>query len=520
MHFSLFRRENLLRIIKWFLAAIPIFFFLALFNNNFFLTKTLHYSYSPGQRTHIITPVKLAALIKTADRALPWRLDADSFPFRVTIPRLIEEVRVRVRLVAGTQGDIAFVAHGKKGADLTTIISSALLNTLEWKNITDGDLTLWMRDTHITEETLTQGSGRKKTTKTVKTERAVQQYSSISEFRTNPPTDLKTVATVGFEPLALSRVTDYQPSTVPITIEHTFRGSHQLFVYAANETLRMSFDKIDLNRQNNADELTVRIARTDDPTNNPRHWLKSVTIGDDGMTRAIGRNGKAQLAEIVLPNVTPGTYLIDIVASEDVVFQRLTSNQHVLAFNGRVFIADGPAYGETSFKPVSIITIGDTVTYFANHDQGMQTLVVAGKKHLIQDVKINNVFKGLKGETRVDFAQGDATVSSNGLLTLSPAQLVPPGAQPIDIFGSPDLTSFDYVLAPYRPKTQNEPFIDQTYNLKSLTLDRKKFTFTIESPGLERSGASLGLKDIRVTFVRGPFPWNRVWENLGLKKKL
>jgi hypothetical protein len=155
----------------------------------------------------------------------------------------------------------------------------------------------------------------------------------------------------------------------------------------------------------------------------------------------------------------------------------------------------------------------------ANHDQGKQDVTIGGKKVAVQDVKVNHVVSKLQGETGISIPKGDIIVSSDGLLSFAGATLLPNGAQGIDIStASPDISGYEYIIADYVPHGKGAWEADQTYAVDELDLKGKTLTFSIDSPGLQASGATVGLKDVRVTLDRGPFPWDKVWKKLGLKK--
>lgn len=521
MHLNLLHRHKAfpwLIVTKVVLVCIPVILGVALLNDHLFFTQHLSYRYLPGKVGHAVVPKIPAQLLRTADAALRWRISVDSLLVNVTIPRLIEAVRVRVRLNPGTQPYVALTAQAKKGSERTTIIHAAALESLDWKHVHEGNITLWMREKQVTEEKVTTGTGKNAKTTTVTTERPVQQYASVSEFRSNPP-DLSMVGLVGLERMAFAKVDGYAPSSSPISVGHTLRGSHQLYVYAANETLQLTFDKRDLNRSSGTDGVTIRVAKVDNLSTTHRTWIKTITVGDDGNSGKNGPSGKSQPVNLELPNVEPGIYLIDIATSTDVLLANMTSRQHLVSFTGNVYIAEGPAYAEASFTPVVMKANGTSVTVAANHDQGKQDVTIGGKKIAVQDVKVNHVVSKLKGETVITIPKGDIIVSSDGLLSFAGATLLPQGAQGIDIStASPDLSGYAYIIADYVPHGKGAWEADQTYAVDELDLKGKTLTFSIDSPGLQASGATVGLKDVRVTFDRGPFPWDKVWKKLGLKK--
>ena len=250
--------------------------------------------------------------------------------------------------------------------------------------------------------------------------------------------------------LASVVVKGYRPSTAPITINHTFRGSHQIYIYAALETIQFSFDKIDLNRYQGPETLTARIARVERLAAERPTWLKTVTVGDDGVTVAKGRRGKPQRVTLSLPADRPGVYLIDIVASEDVLISNVTSRQRLLAFNGRVFLAEGPAYAKTPFTPISLSTDGTRLAFSANHYPGRQNIEVNGATYALTNVRADQVADGLNGTTTVRVSKGDAIFTSDGLIAVAPAELIPPAVkQQEPKIPAPNTAPSDAALAKY-----------------------------------------------------------------------
>lgn len=503
---------------KVILVLIPIGVFFSLLNHNLFLTAVLNYTYRPGHAGQTVGPVTASQLLKTGDPKLRWRISVDNFLFNVNIPRLIDKIRVRVRLDPGTQPYVALRALGPKGADTTTIISAAGLDSLNWRRVTKDHLTLWMRDKRVSVEKVSTGTGKTATTKNVTTERTVVQYDSVDAFQANPP-DMDTIGLVGVDRMTYTRIENYQPNQTPVQLGYTLRGSHQFYVYAADETLKFSFDKIDLNRVTGTDGVGVRVARIGDLQASGRVWLKTVNVGDDGVSGREGPRGNSQPVSVEIPDASPGMYLVDIAAGVDVLLDNFVSAQRNLSFTGSLYIADGPAYAEPKFTPLSLRTNSRVVNLAANHEQGRQNVLINGKKITLPGVKVNHQASDLTGTTTIDIPKGDIIVSGDGLFSVGGFSLLPAGARSVDVTTPTlELDNVDYILAEYVPRASGTPEIDRTFDLNELDLKVKTVTFSIDAPGLQTSGATLGLKDIRVSLIRGPFPWNKVWEKLGLKK--
>jgi len=505
MRISFLRSDStpFVRYCKIGLALIPILIFLFLVNKNYFLTPKLHFSYKPGGRVGAVKPTDLSVLVHTADRVNPWQITAESFPFAVTFPRAAREVEVRVRLNPSSQKYVTLAATGKNGEVFSKILSSLFLDTLDWNRITNGKISIWIRSEN-------GGSAQ-----------AIRQYSSIAEFQADPP-DLKKVTTVGIDPLAFTTIPDYQKAKAPVTLEHSFRGSHQMLVYASNETLHFSFEKVDLNRQKGPDRLLVRVASVRELDDSVTKTIKTLTVKDDGDEQANGKPGPAQKVEISIPNIQTGMYRITITASEDVIFRKVLSAQHTLSFNGNVWFADGPAYGENSFTPLTLRTNGTNLSFNASHSQGKQELFIKDRKYAIQNVKEKVRLEGVGGISSITVAKGDGVFASEGLTAVAPALLLSsPVAQSLNLAASPSAAGYDYIVANYQPRENPSSSARATYKFSDLSITGKDLNFSIEAPDVRTNHVTLGLQDIQVTLTRGPLPWKSIWQraiHLGKKK--
>lgn len=511
------RQKLLLRIswtltLKSLLVLVSLFAFFSLLNNHLLLTPSLTYPYHPGATARVISPDEPATILRTADPNLRWKLTTDTLPFQVTVPRAIERIRVRGELQPGSQPVVWLRAAGAQDVDMTTLVSSSFLDTLEWPHVTDGTMTLWMRDKRVTTETKTEGTGANKKETTSTWEKNVRQYTSVDEFTTDPP-DLGVVATTGLNRLALASMNGVDLPAEGVTWPQIFRGSHQFYVYAPGGELKIAFDKVDRNRGNDADPLTVRIARADELDTRRSSWIKTLRVKDDGNSKGNGPTGDPQRVELVIPDAKAGAYFVDIVTSEDVVLTNLTSSSAMVSFIGRVFLAEGPAYGEKYFRPLTLLTNGTRLTMAAAHEQGKQDVMIAGKKYALKGINVEVVASELNGITSLQIGRPDVKISSDGLITIAPAKIFPStGARPLDLSTTPNLDDVDYVFVAYQPNTKKTITFDETYAWSELELKGKRLSFVLEAPGLQTTGSTLALSELKATLIRGPFPWNKVWD--------
>lgn len=504
-----------LRYAFWLKLAIvvaPLLVLVISVNNNFILTNTVSFLYAPGSRATVVGLEDPSSVLRTASTTIPWRIFADILPVSVRLPRIIESVRVKARLSLSTQPTVWFTATGNaEGGDMTSLYCSSLLNELTWKSVTSDHQTIWQRPDQQTKET-TIIDGKSITI----SPRRVRQYTSLEEFRANPP-DLQKVATIGIDRMALSKVNSYRPATKPITLDHTIRGSQSIYTYASGETISLSFDMIDMNRTKGKSGLAIRIGRADQLTDRNRRWLVTKTVGDDGDVRGDRKRKPPRHVTISLPKAASGMYRIEIATTNDILLTRLTSSQHYFAFERQLFLADGPAYFVgANFSDVNVQTDGSRVSFTPYHAEGAQTIMVDNKKIQLKTAREDYSSNDLRGVTTIKIAKGDVLITSTGLINMDPASMLPSGTAEIDPVANPDLSAYDYVMAEYLvPKDKKTITIDETYKVSDLKLSAKKqLQFSLAFPGLRTNDYLIGLQDIRVTLYRGPLPWSKIWNRL------
>ncbi|MBI5467359.1 MAG: hypothetical protein HY975_04080 [Candidatus Kerfeldbacteria bacterium] len=493
MHLSLLppHKVTALRLGKTLIVLLAASAFFRLLNDHALLWPTATYTYHPGERGRVISPAQPTSLVKTADANIVWKLTRDAFPFTVVTPYALKDIRIRATLHLGTQSTVYMTAQGQAGGTLSTLVRSRYLDTLEWPHVTDGTTTVWMRPPTASH--------------------AVSAYRSVADFRAAPPSP-HTIGVVGLDRLAYASIRDYQPETTTQAFGHTFRGTHELYVYAANETLHLTFDKADLNREVGADQALVRVARADTMTSAGTTWLKTVRVSDDGNTTGNGKPGVSQPVVVEIPKAAPGVYHVEIITTGDVLLKHLQTRQRYSAFTGTVVLAEGPTYG-TPFTPTTIMTEGQRVGLAPVHEQAKQTVTVAGKNLKLTQVKVEQEVKNLKGVTTVTIPKDDVTVTGDGLLVFDGFRLLPDTARALDINVTPNTAGIDYIVARYTLHSGDVVHVDQTYPFDELRLQGKSAQFSLIAPGVQ-SGGTIGLTNLRATLHRGAFPWAKISEKV------
>ncbi len=485
-----FEREIVwVRIIKIVVVLAPVLIGFMILNHRYVLTPSLTYTYKPGGRVGVIGPEQPESLLQTADTQLKWKLSTETLPMHVRIPRILETVDVRLRLDPGTQPYASFTAKGKNGIDQTSILYAEGLENLDWKAIQENGLTLWQRNA--------QGA-----------------YASIQKFLADPP-DPTQIAVAGIDRMAFSKPVFGQTGANTTTVAHDIRGSHALYTFVENGSLSVHMQKIDLNRVPGQDTLVIRVYRVStDLQENPVPVAIS-KVQDDGDAKDSDHHGDPQPVDFVVDNLQTGIYRIELDTSEDVLIRDLAVNQAYLAFDRRVFLAEGPTYG-TDFDPVSLATNGSQVSVAAVHDVGKQKISIGSHTLVLKDLKVDETATELVGTTHFRLNRGDVIVQSDGLIEIDDAKLLSAGAKSLDVTGPKlRLKNIDYVLARYVTHANGSIEFDQKYDVNELELFTNDLKFVLYTPNLVSGNFTLGFKDFKVRLQRGPFPWSKIPEKIG-----
>jgi hypothetical protein len=456
-------------------------------NQNLFLTKSLTYHFDPNDPGQVVRLSDRSDLVGVygAEDALEWKLNSDSLKFTVKIPRTFESAKVTFDFDNRSQSAISLTAQAPPNVSATPALMNVQhLNNLPWKHISNGVMTLWQRP-----------------------DENVRQYDTPEQFQAEPPSSER-IGVVGVDPQTLFVIPGYRPAAQPLILNHTFRGSHTLSLYAQDETLAVNFNKIDLNREAGEDTLSYKLSLRG------KVLLKG-TVPDDGITGKNRPVGIAQPVSIRLPNAGKGIYELELKTSEDVLLQNVTSSQHYLAFENHVFLADGPSYlAQSAFRPVRLSLLSDSATFETPHEEGLQSIRVGDRSVTLEEPKVR-VKATIEKNNIISFSRGNVLITGNAIV-LEPAkqffQFLP---RSMPLAGSPSVEGIDYLWAPYLPReTFGEFTTAKTFAFEDLFIKSKTLYFTINAPGLVADRSQLFLRGIEVKLTRGSLPWHSLWRKI------
>lgn len=486
-----FRHLNVLWLVRALIVALPLAALLWLLRTNLIIAETRTLVYEPGEKPTVIRPASGSLEATLTDTGpLAWRLAGDELVFSVQAPRPLDRIRAEVYLHNTNQPSILFGAKQPNGTfDDQSIVRFALLDTLEWPRLAEKQQSLWQRPLAA------DGTGP-------------TQFPSVEAFLQGSY-DSRRVGVFGFNPLQFYRDDTYVPAREPVTFRHTLRGAHELYVYAADEDLSLTFDKVDLNRSVGADTVTIEVWRDGER-------VYHETAGDDGIESDNRDAGAPQTVRVRVPKVPAGLYRVLLKTDNEVLLRNLTFGQHRFAFSSHIFFADGPVYGGV-FSPIELQTHGSELVVETPHEEGVQTFTVDEKKHELAAVKKTVTVMNPAGTgSRVRLSRGDVYVASQGLISIAPAlNFYPQGAQVLSLSEPFDFNQVDYVFAGYRPRPTNGGVVARdTFRPEKIHHDGNVFTFKLQAPGLYAGRFQLEVEKIRVFFDAEPYGWRRAFNTV------
>jgi hypothetical protein len=484
-------------LVKFFIVLVPVVLVMIIINRRTLLFGNSTVTFRPGQTYNLIS-LGVGQMVKTADPyPYNWIVQNDALNIYTWLPRVIPKVKLELRLPPTNAEYIALTAKSPQGSvDQVQVVWSKMLNGLPWSRISSGGLSIW-KNPAVKDKT---------------------SFTSIEDI----PVDQKDIRHFGFvnlDPYIFDVPTDYKPSSEMFTAKTALRGSHMVYVYAANEDFEFAFSKVDRNFLKGEDEMRIRLLRADEPDQHQN--LYDVKISDDGNITNNGMAGRAQNVSVRVPKVRPGMYRMQIDCSDDVVLTQIRSRQKYVGFSHSMQLADGPSYhavfGETGYESAKISTNTSVIDSSIVHADAAQSLKVGNNIYVFTKTKEVKTME-LSGE-RTTFTVSKPNLRlniANGLITFSPFELPGVGGAVVALYPPTPLRDITYLFAEYLPKTNTEDIIvRQEYAQSGLGINgQRQLSFTLDIPGLRQNGYHVGVKKISISYLPGPLDWQKVLRRL------
>ena len=356
-------------------------------------------------------------------------------------------------------------------------LQNRLIDELTWDKISDGTFTLYQRE---------------------------PVWNSVADFLAQEVADMATVAVYKADypvPFRLDQA-GYQPTTDSKTLEVSLRGSHQLKTYIRDETLRMEFEYIDMNRDEGTDAVTATVF---DEAGNP---VADARSADDGNTKSDAISSSMKRLTLDVPNLPQGVYKIVLNTTRDVFVRKIHTPQQKLIFLNSIFIGDEIGYRESP-SSIQFNTTSLRLRMQTRHAEGVQEVAIGGVTHSITEPYKMYAFETTADLKTVEIPQGDLEIFFDGPVAFTPEQLFYPDPQVIRPYTNLQDSEIQYVLTTYIPPRREGEWLVQTvkFNTAALWFDKKTWKFAFSAPEIESLHAEFTVKAINTRFIREPFQW-------------
>lgn len=351
------------------------------------------------------------------------------------------------------------------------------LDILDWPKITSGDLTIFARNGDV---------------------------RNASIFLADPParSRIATYHATLSDPVILP---DYTPTGTMQTTEITLRGDHKYLTYIKNESFYLKAEFWDMNRTTGTDSGAIIVR---DASGNA---VLSKEFADDGDTREDQEPGP-QTVELSGSGLAEGVYSVELKATSDIFWHRLSTTQRYMTFVNEVYLGDEIGYLAAT-RPVSLVTNAKYFTMETYHGSAVQTVKVGSQD--IDIVASHQPFQARikeQGIVKVTVPKGDLQITGAGKFAFSEAMFFDP--EPVRFADDIDLDArgIDYVVAQYTPPTTdgNWKRASVSFDFEDLKSEDGSVFFALSAPGIVDREGGVKLHEIIVRFKKEPMSlWSK-----------
>lgn len=401
--------------------------------------------------------------------------DVVYFDFRLPKTlRKFKEITVKVKFKNYIKGQDLLVGlkDHTKWPNLKKPIDSPTLNQLNWPPIREKNIVLFQKK---------------------------KIFDSMGHFLRNPPRGA-VVATYFFDNSLIRQepviIRNYKKSEDYLVIDHSLRGSHTLYTYVKDEPIDFIIEKQDLNRRKGQDVLTVNISR-----DNERIYTR--TIPDDGITDNSRKVSSPQVISFQVANLKEGIYKIQLNSSKDILVRKISTKQHLLVFEKKLFLADNSEiYGVPATKPITIFIDAKGVNIKTSHEAGFQSILVNDIPTLrVAQTHISYHVNLVSGLNKITMQKGDLVLTSPYFYSFYKESFFKPRVvQIIEFDEDLSLDDIDFIVADYFPPRGEGVWRigQQTFDLSNIEIMGDSLTFLIQAPGLKKKAGEIFIDSIEI----------------------
>jgi len=503
----------LVRITKLAIYLVPIVILLFIFDNNFVPLGKLVINYDVNKQE---SPLIRNFASKEPDKIIGFREEIDDYYqqinhtpvyFDVNLPRLFPKATIKIKYgkpdnqpffrLGIKQSNDAYLFKNLGFFDLVSYLSQ------DWEVLFQDDFILAQRKDNPEENIY------------------YKKFNSVDQFLADLP-DPDEVLSINYQLIRETKLKGYQSSDNQVIVDHSLRGSHQMYTYLENEDLDITFDFQDINRHAGADDINISIYHKE-------QLVHEQIVPDDGNTKANGLASEMVTVPIALDFPEAGIYKIKISAlTDDLFIKKITSQSEKLVFDN-LYLAESSEYSDSlpnmATQPITVYTQTDQIIANTPHQQGLQTITINGYPLAISEV--HQDFPGLADNSQLNSIYSPASdikLQSDGYFAFDQNSYFNPDdyLEQYRSIAYIDLTErlegFNYVFGHYNePKKEGKWFVATVeVEVPELYIDEESLSasFILDFPGLSENSRQFEIADLEITWQKDPISVSNLWSKI------
>lgn len=390
--------------------------------------------------------------------------------FTVRSPINFNKAEVEIEFDPGEQEEIylGYADNNEGWSYKFHTLYNITLNNIKWTKLTDEKNTLWQRN---------------------------KNFDSIDDFYKQLQ-KLNGVSAHDFKLGEHFYIKDYKKSDKQIEILNCLRGEHKFYTYIKDEPLDFTFKVYDINRTQGDDTIFIRVY------NKTEKIIYSKMI-EDNNKKIDGADEIPKNISIYIPNLEEGTYKIEFLSNDDNIIRSIKTSQSKLSIIDTAYLCDNPEYAYKFFnlelKPTDIYAVGNTLSFYTAHKNGLQDVSINGKSFSIsKQHEWYNIDNGSQ-MSRIYIPKNDIKISTRGILSLSKELYFNPEIMNLKNYS--ESQDIKYLIAQYKvpEKTTDNWQKNKIYfDLETEKIEDGNLKFIISSPQLKFNKTSIKIKNIHV----------------------
>jgi hypothetical protein len=327
-------------------------------------------------------------------------------------------------------------------------------------------------------------------------------YTSVTEFKNNPP-DRTKVATYRTELQTPYRITDYRPSSSIKTFDVSLRGHHEAKTYIKDETLLLTVDYMDMNRDEGDDVVSIIVF------NEAGQPVAEARKNDDGNTSNDAVPSGLQRLTLEVPGLQEGVYKLVFNATRDIFFRKMFTPQQKFVFLNMVYLGDEVAYREPG-EGARFWTNGEYIRFQTRHAEGIQTVSIGEKT--VDIIEPHEWYSSIntQGVVEVNVPAGDVEMHLGGKIAFNQSQYFNPDTVALSAYTPLEELDVDYVLANYTsPRIEGDWLVGLVSFSSDELFEEEDGTWKISfsTPFVRERNTQVLIHQLNIWFYRAQGDW-------------